>query len=32
VLEQLEQRAQALTADDRRPPLLAREGMTLELS
>ncbi|HST17396.1 MAG TPA: MBL fold metallo-hydrolase [Gaiellaceae bacterium] len=31
VLEELEQRARALTADDREPPLLAREGMTLEL-
>ena len=31
VLEALEERARALTADDREPPVLAREGMTLEL-
>jgi phosphoribosyl 1,2-cyclic phosphodiesterase len=30
-LEDLEERARALTADDREPPVLAREGMTLEL-
>jgi phosphoribosyl 1,2-cyclic phosphodiesterase len=30
-LAQLEKRARDLTGDDREPPLLAREGMTLEL-
>lgn len=31
VLEKLEERARELTGDDREPPVLAREGMTLEL-
>lgn len=31
VLEQLEERACELTEDDREPPLLAREGMVIEL-
>jgi hypothetical protein len=30
-LEELEQRARELAGDDREPPMLAREGMILEL-